>query len=103
MALLPPEPRGGASQGGAGPVRASAAGPSRTAALSLVTAPRAIPQQHVEEVRSPSLRLYDAIEAGIAGSKAVTPEILTKFAKAARQRFQPEGGDYRRDHLRALA
>lgn len=60
-------------------------------------------------------RLYDAIEAGIAdltvpalqdriaGSKAVTPEMLTKFAKAARQRIQLEGGDYRRDHLRALA
>ncbi|WP_183189826.1 recombinase family protein [Ancylobacter tetraedralis] len=38
-----------------------------------------------------------------AGSKAVTPEMLSKFAKAARQRIRLEGGGYRRDHLRALA
>ncbi len=38
-----------------------------------------------------------------AGSKAVTPEMLSKFAKAARQRIRLEGGGSRRDHLRALA
>jgi site-specific DNA recombinase len=38
-----------------------------------------------------------------SGSKAVTPQMLTKFARAARQRIRLEGGGYRRDHLRALA
>lgn len=38
-----------------------------------------------------------------AGSKAVTPEMLTKFARAARQRISLEGGGYRRDHLSARA
>ncbi|EKS34576.1 recombinase family protein [Afipia broomeae] len=38
-----------------------------------------------------------------SGSKAVTPQMLSKFARAARQRIRLEGGGYRRDHLRALA
>ncbi|UDQ91544.1 recombinase family protein [Xanthobacter autotrophicus] len=38
-----------------------------------------------------------------SGSKAVTPQMLSKFAHAARQRIRLEGGGYRRDHLRALA
>ncbi|AMN47244.1 hypothetical protein ACG33_09080 [Steroidobacter denitrificans] len=37
------------------------------------------------------------------GQKAVTPEMLRKFAATARARIRLEGGDYRRDHLRALA
>ena len=83
-------------------------------------------------------RLYDAIEAGIAGlddpalkdrieglrairdqaradaeraqalldstgAKAVTPQMVRTFAKAARQRIRLEGGGYRRDYVRALA
>ncbi len=38
-----------------------------------------------------------------SGSKAVTPQMLSKFARTARQRIRLEGGGYRRDHLRALA
>ena len=34
---------------------------------------------------------------------AVTPQMLSRFAHAARQRLRLEGGGYRRDHLRALA
>lgn len=37
-----------------------------------------------------------------SGNQAVTPQMLSKFAHAARQRIRIEGG-YRRDHLRALA
>ena len=35
--------------------------------------------------------------------EAVTPQMLSKFARTARQRIRPEGGGYRRGHLRALA
>lgn len=38
-----------------------------------------------------------------SGQKAVTPEMLRKFATTARQRIRLESGGYRRDHLRALA
>lgn len=38
-----------------------------------------------------------------SGSRAVTPEMLSKFARAARQRIRLEGGGYRRDYPRALA
>ncbi len=38
-----------------------------------------------------------------SGSKVVTPQMLSKFARTARQRIRLEGGGYRRDHLRALA
>jgi DNA invertase Pin-like site-specific DNA recombinase len=38
-----------------------------------------------------------------SGSQAVTPQMLSKFARNARQRIRLEGGGYRRDHLRALA
>ena len=38
-----------------------------------------------------------------SGNKAVTPQMLRKFAETARQRIRLEGGGYRRDHLRALA
>jgi hypothetical protein len=38
-----------------------------------------------------------------SGSRAVTPQMLSRFAHAARQRIRLEGGGYRRDHLRALA
>ncbi len=38
-----------------------------------------------------------------SGSQAVTLQMLSKFARTARQRIRLEGGGYRRDHLRALA
>ena len=37
------------------------------------------------------------------GQKAVTPQMLRKFAATARERIRLDGGGYRRDHLRALA
>ena len=33
----------------------------------------------------------------------MTPEMLGRFARTARQRIRLEGSGYRRDHLRALA
>ncbi|HEX7073862.1 MAG TPA: hypothetical protein VF226_07455 [Hyphomicrobiaceae bacterium] len=38
-----------------------------------------------------------------SGQKAVTPQMLRKFAATARERIRLDGGGYRRDHLRALA
>jgi site-specific DNA recombinase len=38
-----------------------------------------------------------------SGQKAVTPEMLHRFATTARQRIRLENGGYRRDQLRALA
>ena len=38
-----------------------------------------------------------------SGQRAVTPQMLRKFAATARQRIRLERGGYRRDHLRALA
>jgi site-specific DNA recombinase len=38
-----------------------------------------------------------------AGNQAISPEMVTTFARAARQRIRMDGGGYRRDHLRALA
>jgi site-specific DNA recombinase len=35
--------------------------------------------------------------------QAVTPQMVRKFARTARERIRIEGGGYRRDHLRALA
>ena len=38
-----------------------------------------------------------------SGAKAITPQMIGTFAKAARQRMRLDNGSYRRDHLRALA
>ena len=38
-----------------------------------------------------------------AGQQTITPQMVRKFAKTARERIRIEGGGYRRDHLRALA
>jgi site-specific DNA recombinase len=38
-----------------------------------------------------------------SGAKAITPQMVRTFAKAARQRMRMDDGSYRRDHLRALA
>jgi hypothetical protein len=38
-----------------------------------------------------------------SGNQAVTPQMVSKSGSAAHLRIRPEGGGYRRDHLRALA
>ena len=38
-----------------------------------------------------------------SSGQAITPALLTKFARTARERMRIDGGGYRRDHLRALA
>ena len=38
-----------------------------------------------------------------AGNQAVSPDMVKTFAREARQRMRLENGDYRREHLRALA
>jgi hypothetical protein len=37
------------------------------------------------------------------GQQAITPAMVQKFARTARERIRITGGGYRRDHLRALA
>ena len=38
-----------------------------------------------------------------SGQQAITPQMVRKFARTARERIRIDGGGYRRDHLRALA
>ena len=38
-----------------------------------------------------------------AGQQAITPAMVQKFARTARERIRTDGGGYRREHLRALA
>ena len=38
-----------------------------------------------------------------SGHQAITPQMVQKFARTARERIRIDGGGYRRDHLRALA
>ena len=38
-----------------------------------------------------------------SGQQAITPQMVRKFARTARERMQIDGGGYRRDYLRALA
>ena len=38
-----------------------------------------------------------------SGSQAITPQMVQRFARTARERIRIDGGGYRRDHLRALA
>jgi site-specific DNA recombinase len=38
-----------------------------------------------------------------SGAKAITPQMVNAFAESARQRMRLDDGNYRRDHLRALA
>ena len=43
-------------------------------------------------------------QATLQGSgQAITPAMLAKFGRMARERMRVDGGGYRRDHLRALA
>ena len=37
-----------------------------------------------------------------SSQKSITPQMLSKFARTARERMRMEGGGYRRDHFRAL-
>ncbi len=41
--------------------------------------------------------------AETAGRQAITPAMVQKFARTARERIRIDGGGYRREHLRALA
>jgi site-specific DNA recombinase len=43
------------------------------------------------------------VMAESSGQQAVTPAMVRKFARTARERIRIDGGGYRRDHLRALA
>jgi site-specific DNA recombinase len=38
-----------------------------------------------------------------SGQQALTPQMVRKFARTARERMRIDGGGYRREHLRALA
>ena len=37
------------------------------------------------------------------GQQTITPAMVQKFARSARERMRIDGGCYRRDHLRTLA
>src|SRR5579871_4706199 len=38
-----------------------------------------------------------------SGQQAITPQMVRRFARTARERIRIDGGGHRRDHLRALA
>jgi site-specific DNA recombinase len=38
-----------------------------------------------------------------SSQQSITPQMVQKFARTARERIRIDGGGYRRDHLRALA
>ena len=38
-----------------------------------------------------------------SAQQAITPQMVRRFARTARERIRIDGGGYRRDHLRALA
>jgi site-specific DNA recombinase len=38
-----------------------------------------------------------------SGQQAITPQMVQRFARTARERIRIDGGGYRREHLRALA
>jgi hypothetical protein len=54
-----------------------------------------------EQAKADAERIEAAIDS--AGNQAVSPDMLTAFARTARERLRLENGGYRRDHLRALA
>lgn len=53
-----------------------------------------------EQAKADAERIQTALDS--SGSQAVTPDMVGRFARAARERIRLEGGGYRRDHLRAL-
>ncbi len=54
-----------------------------------------------DQARTDSDRAQATLES--AGRQAITPAMIQKFAKTARERIRIDGSGYRRDHLRALA
>jgi hypothetical protein len=54
-----------------------------------------------EQAKADAERIEAAIDS--AGNQAVSPDMLTAFARTARERLRLENRGYRRDHLRALA
>jgi DNA invertase Pin-like site-specific DNA recombinase len=54
-----------------------------------------------EQAKADAERIEAAIDS--AGNQAVSPDMLTAFARTARERLRLDNGGYRRDHLRALA
>ncbi len=54
-----------------------------------------------DQAQADSERAQAMLES--SGQQAITPQMVRKFARTARERMRIEGGGYRRDHLRALA
>jgi site-specific DNA recombinase len=54
-----------------------------------------------DQAQADSERAQTMLES--SGQQAITPRMIPKFARAAREHMRIDGGGYRRDHLRALA
>jgi site-specific DNA recombinase len=54
-----------------------------------------------DQAQADSERAQAMLES--SGQQAITPQMVHKFARTARERMRIDGGGYRRDHLRALA
>ncbi len=54
-----------------------------------------------DQAQADSERAQAMLES--SGQQAITPQMVRKFARTARERMRIDGGGYRRDHLRALA
>ncbi len=54
-----------------------------------------------DQARTDAERAQATLES--SGNQSITPDMVRKFASAARERMRVAGGGYRRDHLRALA
>src|SRR5579883_40529 len=54
-----------------------------------------------DQARADAQRAQAMLES--SGQQAITPKMVRKFVRTARERMRIEGGGYRRDHLRALA
>lgn len=55
----------------------------------------------LRDVREIFDNLDHAKMTAAAGQQTITPQMVRKFAKTARERMRIEGGGYRREHLRA--
>lgn len=54
-----------------------------------------------DQARADSERAAEMLESST--QQAITPQMVQKFARTARERIRIDGGGYRRDHFRALA
>jgi site-specific DNA recombinase len=54
-----------------------------------------------DQAQADAARATATLEA--SGQHAITPQMVQRFARTARERIRIDGGGYRRDHLRALA